>query len=367
MPIMGCQSNGRPGYKWGKSGKCYTYNPGSETSRKRAKQKAILQGVAIKKSGYRGDAIHDEKLIVSWLTARGISKRKLRTRLRRKPKRLFIPRTVERGYVKLLRKLVLSWRELYLQIIDPQLESLMREAYLFKPPAAVNVKVDAWFDQLDELIMEYKRGVSLTLDTTKNEVKKVAFDVSNLNLQKWKKVVSGVVGIDLLAREPWLGDQLSLFTRQNTALITKIAEETRADIERIVTNGFQSGKRLETVRKEILSNSKLNPGRFRKTLTRAELIARDQTAKLNGQLSQLRQAEIEVDRYTWRTVGDERVRHSHLVMDGKLCRWDDATVYSDDGGRTWNKRASIGGVELHPGQDYQCRCYPEADFSSILS
>ena len=47
MPLRKCSSKGKPGYKWGNSGKCYTYTSGNETSRKKAKQKAIIQGTAI--------------------------------------------------------------------------------------------------------------------------------------------------------------------------------------------------------------------------------------------------------------------------------------------------------------------------------
>lgn len=47
MPLMRCEEDGKPGYKWGENGKCYTYTPGNEQSRKAAKRKAILQGVAI--------------------------------------------------------------------------------------------------------------------------------------------------------------------------------------------------------------------------------------------------------------------------------------------------------------------------------
>lgn len=43
MPVKKCQSEGKPGYKCGDSGKCYTYTPGNERSRKSAKRKAILQ------------------------------------------------------------------------------------------------------------------------------------------------------------------------------------------------------------------------------------------------------------------------------------------------------------------------------------
>jgi hypothetical protein len=37
---MPCRSNGKPGYKWGESGKCYTYTPGNKQSREAARKKA---------------------------------------------------------------------------------------------------------------------------------------------------------------------------------------------------------------------------------------------------------------------------------------------------------------------------------------
>jgi len=51
MPVMRCQKNGKPGFKWGKNGKCYTYTPGDAASRERAKKKALAQGRAIKANG----------------------------------------------------------------------------------------------------------------------------------------------------------------------------------------------------------------------------------------------------------------------------------------------------------------------------
>lgn len=45
MPIQACTLDGKSGYQWGGSGKCYTYT--DDASRKEAKRRAILQGVAI--------------------------------------------------------------------------------------------------------------------------------------------------------------------------------------------------------------------------------------------------------------------------------------------------------------------------------
>jgi hypothetical protein len=69
--------------------------------------------------------------------------------------------------------------------------------------------------------------------------------------------------------------------------------------------------------------------------------------------------------YVWETTGDERVRESHIFMDGALCRWDDSTVLSQDGGKTWIDRP-ISAVQLHPGMDYQCRCSALAYWQELV-
>ena len=47
MPIQRTTQNGKPGYRYGETGKVYTYSPGNAASRKAAKKKAIKQGLAI--------------------------------------------------------------------------------------------------------------------------------------------------------------------------------------------------------------------------------------------------------------------------------------------------------------------------------
>jgi hypothetical protein len=51
MPIHACQLDGKQGFQWGDSGKCYTYEEGNEESRKRARDKAEKQAAAIHASG----------------------------------------------------------------------------------------------------------------------------------------------------------------------------------------------------------------------------------------------------------------------------------------------------------------------------
>jgi len=46
MPIQNCSINTKPGFKWGNTGKCYTYNPSNEASKTKARNKARHQGIA---------------------------------------------------------------------------------------------------------------------------------------------------------------------------------------------------------------------------------------------------------------------------------------------------------------------------------
>ena len=48
MPVKACQEKGKPGYKYGDAGKCYTYTPGNAASKNRAFNAASKQGRAIK-------------------------------------------------------------------------------------------------------------------------------------------------------------------------------------------------------------------------------------------------------------------------------------------------------------------------------
>ena len=52
MPIYRCTDGGSPGYRWGDSGKCYTYRAGCKSCQDRAKASAQRQGVAAMAAGY---------------------------------------------------------------------------------------------------------------------------------------------------------------------------------------------------------------------------------------------------------------------------------------------------------------------------
>lgn len=91
------------------------------------------------------------------------------------------------------------------------------------------------------------------------------------------------------------------------------------------------------------------------TKNKSNFIARNETGNLNAaiQRSQIEGAGFEM--YTWMSMTDGVTRDSHRNMNGIVCRWDDPTVYSADGGKTWRQRLASMFIG-QPGQDYNCRC-----------
>lgn len=67
-------------------------------------------------------------------------------------------------------------------------------------------------------------------------------------------------------------------------------------------------------------------------------ITRDQSSKLVGALTQVRQRQVGITRYRWRTATDERVREEHVQNNGRVFAW---TAPPPTG---------------HPGVAVLCRC-----------
>lgn len=60
-----------------------------------------------------------------------------------------------------------------------------------------------------------------------------------------------------------------------------------------------------------------------------------------GLINQLRQEDLGIEQYIWRSQDDAKVRDSHAAYDDRVFRWDDPP----EGG--------------HPGEAHNCRCYAE--------
>lgn len=144
------------------------------------------------------------------------------------------------------------------------------------------------------------------------------------------------------------------WSKEAVRLVQKMTDDERQRIASIISNEFRLGGDITSAQKQI--RQALNVSK-----KRAELIAQNEIGNLYGQLEKRNQENIGIRYYEWDTRLDERVRPSHKVMQGKLCRWDDPTVYKDSYDDTeWKPRSAIGGVQLHPSMDIRCRCHAGA-------
>lgn len=211
---------------------------------------------------------------------------------------------------------------------------------------SLTAKMNRIFDKLDaiDLFMFANLIASRVVNTA-----------NNANKERFNRQASKAFGIDLKGALSSSGkavqDQLAIDRELNASLIKSVATEFKQQISETIMTNVQSGKRSTDLITQIKE-------RYNVSQSRAKLIARDQTSKLNGSLVKARAQAVGSKTYIWSGTRDERnfKRTDHWVMNGKLCRWDDPTVYSDDGGETWKKRKQIGGVEAHPSEDYNCRC-----------
>lgn len=175
------------------------------------------------------------------------------------------------------------------------------------------------------------------------------------------------MGIDtaVILDNPAVRDAMSIGGMEAANLIKTVPREYLGHVARAVADNF-AGKPLPEGRSLMAQIQHIGGVSER----RAKIIARDQTSKLTGLLTKTRQTSIGVETYVWRSSKDQRVvgdpsgnypkgnsKHGdHYHLDGKLCRWDDPTVYSGDGGKSWKPREQ-GWTRTHPGQDILCRCH----------
>ena len=188
---------------------------------------------------------------------------------------------------------------------------------------------------------------------------KTADEAKAFGDKEFQRIIEKGIHVSVPTSSPWWNDMKSSWAENNYTLITsnakKYVEQINNLTEQAIVNGLSPKKLKEQIMKATEGLSEKH----------CKLLARDQMGKLNGNITEAQMQEIGLDLYVWSTAYDDRVRDSHAVMEGLLCRWDDASVCSYDNVKTWEPRPS-GAVDLHPGQDIQCRCvalsfYPELE------
>lgn len=201
--------------------------------------------------------------------------------------------------------------------------------------AAIPIVHDSALDdmlaqQLERLAAEFGDIDSLALRLATEAAQRALANTDNV-LSKSIKAVTGIDISPALTKAPDVQQALDFHTRTNIDLITSIPEQYFEKISESVTANFKAGMRYEDIADEIAHIGGV-------TDSRANLIARDQTSKMNGAFNEIRQTDLGIEGYIWQGAEDERERETHLANEGQFFRWDSPP---DTG---------------HPGQDIQCRC-----------
>ena len=360
MPLQRCSKNGIRGWRWGNSGACYVG--------KNAKTLAIRQALAIGKGKIPTDYYDSEESRTNFkqvlLHSRLNTTRKLKTK-KRVPRWIY-PSQYERAYRKFISSLMGRFKNITVGL-SPDIEEWNREQKQITDNVLVTATTtfDAWPDELERIRKEeYERLqnqiFSLGEEDLKAELFSIFFFVNAFNSKQFSKLNKSVLGIEWTNWENWNDTIAKAWVDRNVNLIKGLSDEYIKKINDAIMSGLQRGLSIVDLKRDLL---KINRN-F--TSYRSNLIARDQINKINGQLTRQRQLDAGIETYYWLTAGDRRVRPSHAAMAGRLCRWDDPTVFSPDNGKTWISRASIGGVMLHPQEDILCRCIGEPNYNPLI-
>lgn len=267
---------------------------------------------------------------------------KTRRRTRETPKKGTRPRLPERERIRYAALLSVAQKRAE-RLIVARLAPVVAELDRVDALTSFDERFAALNDELDELA-----------DDLLGPLFRVGRDVA----RHAERDVARTLALPIRATSGTLDAAAELFVRDNVALIKSVHSDQLGRMFEIV-NAFQRGQaNQKSLRNQIMDA-------FGLSRSRSALIARDQVLKTNAAITQLRQTEVGVTEYVWRTAQDERVRGkpggkwgprpgrswsggNHWDLDGQRFRWDSPPIVDPRTGR-----------RAHPGQDFQCRCVAE--------
>ena len=161
----------------------------------------------------------------------------------------------------------------------------------------------------------------------------------------WQKAINQAIGVNVALPGTDMSGNVDAWAEENTALITNLAQSYLSKVTTAVNSGFRDGLSWRDISKNIQAETGV-------AKRRADLIARDQVATMNMQVTKQRAADLDIKQFVWRTMEDQRVRGnpsgrypkanpSHYARNGKTYNWSDGA----------------GARDKFPGLAINCRCF----------
>lgn len=141
------------------------------------------------------------------------------------------------------------------------------------------------------------------------------------------------------------------YTQNMQLYIKEFTEKEIVELRGKIAENALKGQRYEGIIQEIRKSYGVSENK-------AKFLARQETSLLMAKFKQVRYQDAGVKRYRWACVKNPKqrtpeapykpgeVRYYHGLLDGTEQTWDNPPVINSIGERK------------HPGQDYNCRCYP---------
>ena len=276
----------------------------------------------------------------------------------RSPRWLY-PLAIEKMYAKGISALIKSYiKELNMGLED-KIEMWVKLNRRDSKQDDLKREIDTFREKMKALILTYFGTGFIYGSRVDQIVEGTADKVMEYALGQWKRQTTAVLG-DPYNSLPsdWI-EIKKFWMEENYNYIKKLAQEYNDKLDSILVAGLLASwgydDFIETIQK--LSNKMWG--------YRSGFLAMDQVGNLNSQVIEGYAKSIDNDEFMWNTMGDERVRGnplgkypdyvpSHYIMDRKIFKYSDTSVYSLDG-RTWNKKTPIM-EPLLPGRAPGCRC-----------
>lgn len=238
------------------------------------------------------------------------------------------------------------YKELAEGIVSPLREEIkeLMPFFLSRPPVPA----------VQAAIFKVQQNYSEILDRQAMRIaSEWVYSVSDKARKKLEASIGRTLGVDYAAviDSPNVMGAMLAMSDEATQLIKTIPRRYLYSVQDVI---------LESYMQERLPENRSLPAEIEKlghvTFERAKVIARDQTHKIHSAVEQVRQTDLGIEEYIWRTALDQRVvgdptglypkptklHGDHYIREGKIFRWDSPP---SDG---------------HPGWPIQCRCYAEA-------
>lgn len=257
---------------------------------------------------------------------------------RKKPKGIKPPDAVGLAYLADMRKMIRSMKKDVDAKLIPILKKTETDYILDSAPTYTE---DQWLGQLINAFEFLKmKWVGAGMDQVAAQIaSKFVRSADQVN----SKRNAADFGVNIFATNAELQEYLQASVYDNARLIKSIPSQYLTNVESIVMSNVRAGGRWEAVAKQLQQE-------YGVTDRRAKLIARDQTAKINGQLSAKRQVAAGFEYFQWIDSHDNRVRSNHKKHNDKVTEYGRG-IYRWD-----NPPLSEKGTPIICGTEYQCRC-----------